>query len=415
VSGAPGAGGYSGLDIGEGGRLFHIGIPKTGTTFIQRTAVACRAEVEEHGVCYPRPVGTKHNHRDAVHAVLGYGLAGTPAPGREVWDAFRAQVQAETRRRVWFGYEAASGASEDQARFFASQLGPRLHVVITLRGFGDILPSIWQESAKLRSGLGYEDFLRSVIGGPEAGGPEAGGTGRRRSRAFLERNDQGLVVRRWAEVMGPENVTVVIVDKQRPDHLAHAFEGLLGLPHGLLAGRAAGPGRSNRALTLDEAELARRVAAGLRHDLAPADYLRIVRSGAMLGIIHSERDRSGDRRLALPQWAAEAATRRGGQFADQIAASGVRVVGNLGLLRAEARGVPERQLDVPDVPIGIGVDAVAGVALRGAELLETARAATREARSRSVGKASSRQLTRVMAGRVARRAKGVVQRKGKTR
>ena len=65
---------------------------------------------------------------------------------------------------------------------------------------------------------------------------------------FHVRHDQGALVRRWAQVAGPENVTVVVLDPARPRFVFSAFERMLGLPDGLLAD-AQDDGRANRGLT----------------------------------------------------------------------------------------------------------------------------------------------------------------------
>ncbi|MDR3201789.1 MAG: hypothetical protein LBT54_01415 [Bifidobacteriaceae bacterium] len=388
---------YAGLAVPERTRLFHIGIPKTGTTFIQRAATACRDRLAENGVFYPPAAGTAHNHRDPIHAALGRGFSGLPAPRPEVWDAFRGVIEADTENRVLFGYESAAGASEEQVRFFADQLGPSLHAVVTLRPYGVLLPSVWQESAKLRSGRSFEDFLRVTIDQlPDRG----------LSQSFFDRNDQGLVVRRWAGVLGAERVHVVIADKANPDHLAHAFEGLLDLPRDLLVGRVDASSHANRSLTLDEAELLRRVAQELRKDLEPAEYIKLMRGGAVVGMARSQRDRSADRRLALPDWAAARATERGRRFADQIEQSGVRVIGDLDLLRAEIAGVDPSELEMGPLPLDLAVETVANVARRAAEVWRAEEARTKRAMARTVSKTRGRTLARELARRIRRRVAG---------
>jgi hypothetical protein len=381
--------------LDQGAKLFHIGIPKTGTTFIQRTAAACRDQLAAHGVFYPPGRGTSYNHRDPVDAVLGSGFADLRAPDIGVWEEFAESLEAAGAVRCWFGHERASGANEEQARYFAKSLGRKVHVVITLRSFGSLLAPAWSESAKLRSGRSLRDFLEAVM----TERPDVG-----ISRAFYDRNDQGLVVRRWAEAVGRENVTAIVVDKGDPDYLPHCFEDLLGLPRDLLVGRVDADVKGNRSLSLEEAELNRLVAGKLHGTLGPRAYLEIVRYGGTASLLNSERDRSAERPVSLPRDVAKAATERGRRHADEIAESGVRVLGNLDLLREETAWVDDAALEVGAVPPDLAVDAIAGIARRVAKQLAVERERAAEARAETVEATRTRRLAGIVAGRLVRRA-----------
>jgi len=373
---------YPDLLLPERARLFHIGIPKTGTTSVQRSANELRTELAEHGVHYPQGLGTAYNHRDAVMAALGRGWGGLPTPPMAVWADFRADVESAGDKRVWFGHELASEATDEQAGFFRSELGPDLHVVITLRHFAALLPSAWSEHVKLRSARRYDDWLHAVLDDP----PDLTVT-----PTFHARNRQGELVRRWAKVLGPDHVTVIIVDKSDPDRLPRAFEGLLGLPAGLLDAQIEDNYEVNRSMSREEAELCRAVNEVVVPQMSSHEYLRLVRFGSALGMLR-EHSTAADTPIALPQWAAEAAAERSAVFAVQIAASGVRVVGDLDEFRAPYPAPTSDIDEVTAVPLDLAAQAVAGGVLKGMTIWRE----VYEHESHQIDRTRSRELLRIV-------------------
>src|SRR3954465_13397921 len=85
-----------------GSRLLHIGLPKTGTTTLQRGAAVNRASLGAQGVCYP---GQEFNHRDAVTALmqrpLGWRDNGATLHDRRVWDRLLDEVQTAAADRTF--------------------------------------------------------------------------------------------------------------------------------------------------------------------------------------------------------------------------------------------------------------------------------------------------------------------------
>jgi hypothetical protein len=332
-------------------RLFHVGIPKSGTTSLQVAAAANREDLLRQGVVYP---GTKVNQRGPVLAFMGrswgWGKGGATTPPPERWDDLLAEIEANEERRVFFGHEFASEANKATACDFVEAIGQRCHVLITLRSFGALLPSAWQQFVKAGTTTGFDDWLRAVLADP----PDRSVT-----RRFHRRNDQGGVVRRWVKAAGPERVTVVITDSRHPEMLTTSVEKLLDLRPGTLAvdhdGFAA-----NRGLTTAEAELFLAFNRAIEsYDVDWDDYERIVRFGAQRRLM--EEPPSAGERLLLPQWAAARAADRGAEFAEQIAASGVRVIGDLALLAEKPPARPDVEEPVEDVPVDLAAEALAGM------------------------------------------------------
>ncbi|WP_402466783.1 hypothetical protein [Isoptericola aurantiacus] len=337
------------LLLPERARLFHIGLPKTGTTHLQNAAAALRPELLAHGVHYP---GRTFNHRREVSSFMGRGWGWGTKPTRDNWNRLMAEVDADTENRIWLGHEFASESSEEMVHNFREVLGERIHVVVTLRHYGSILASSWQQYMKMGDVVGFEDWLRAVLADP----PD-----RKVTKTFHTRNDQGLVVSRWADIVGPENMTAIVIDKATPNLLTDAFEDLLGLPRELLASAEQDGYSSNRGMSVEEAELLRTVNAEFRRRKLPwPAYEHWMRQGVAGHMMSSRQPADHDTTFELPEWAAEKATERGNRYVDQIEATGVRVVGDLGVLRVPARSSENPVFTVAQVPLDAAAEAVLG-------------------------------------------------------
>ena len=247
-------------------RLLHIGMRQTGTTALQATASRRRPLLMRYGVLYP---GDQDNQRQAAFALMRR----PPSQRRkrpDDWDRLLAEVEAERYRRVFISHELIADWKSGIARRFTEDLGLRTHVLVTVRNFASWLPSVWQQYVQTGLTLDFEQFLSAVLSEHAE---------LARLPPTFDRPDPGRVVNRWADIVGAENVTVVLVDEARPTRARAAIEALLGLPSGLLADSP-------------------------------------------------QRDHS-DRQSQLPPWAAEAAAARGREHAEAIRLAGVRVIGDL--------------------------------------------------------------------------------------
>jgi hypothetical protein len=334
----------------ERARLFHVGIPKSGTTSLQMAASAGRETLRRHGVLYP---GTKLNQRDAVLGFMErrWGWTQEGIPPRQAWDEVMEEVEADTERRVLFGHEFASESDAETAKRFVEAIGERQHVIVTLRSPGAILPSAWQQYVKAGVPIAFDEWLESVIADP----PDRSVT-----RGFHDRNDQAGVVQRWAGAAGPARVTVVVLDKDHPELLFDTFEQLLDLPSGTLAAQALGGFASNRSLTVPEAELFLALNRIIRpHGVEWDDFQRMVRNGAMRRVM--DHRTSDEERPQLPAWAVKRAAEIGAGYAEAIAATGVQVVGDLSQLAEEVPARPHNDPPPTDIPVELAAEAMAGM------------------------------------------------------
>lgn len=358
------------LLLPERARLLHIGPMKTGTTALQNAARNQRAALLANGVRYP---GKELNHRVALGALFGWSVQfwnrsgpitsdlleadtrGVPAPSQ--WDKFQQEITAETTRRILISHEYFSQADDQSARLIVDELGPEpVHVAITLRPPAAIVPSLWAQGLRDDGEIEtLEAWLDRVYGkNPDPPMPE------RFQRAY----DHGELVRRWARIVGPENVTVIVADPGHGDLITDTFEGLLGLPSGTLSGSNLRQDHTNRALTAVEAELFRRLNVVLRAEgVNWRTYYKLVRHGANRRLIGERTPPDDEPPVRLPDWAAEIARKDGQRFAEAIGSSRARVVGDLDHLHS--RGKVGEAPKVDEIPVDIGVDSLAGSLIAG--------------------------------------------------
>ncbi|MFT4110389.1 hypothetical protein [Propionicimonas sp.] len=340
-------------------RLFHIGPPKTGTTSLQAAAAVSRAALLEHGVRYP---GRERSQRTAVAAFLGravqYSADPNPpaAPRRAAWDVMMREVRADPTRRAWFGHEYAASASPEQVAGFAQAIGPGLHVVVTLRSFTTMLPSVWQEYNKAGSTSTFDGFVKRTFRLPEA---------ERAGSKFHIRHDHAALVRRWADVVGVDNLTVVIADRHDHSFLMTAFEDLLDLPRGLLAGAEVPSRAANRGMSTPEIEFVRTLNLRLREEGLPwREYEALMVHGGLSGMLSNRRPGPAEPSLRLTPWAAKQADAYQARIVDGLLASGVRMIGDVENLREPARvreSPAQNHAGQEAVPIDAAVELAVGV------------------------------------------------------
>jgi hypothetical protein len=187
------------LSTGRGGprRVFlHIGLPKTGTTYLQQVVWSNRDALRSAGLLLPG-----FGHREHLWAALD--LQERPklarrhqdAPG--AWQRLADEANAQSGD-VLVTHEFLCGASAEQAaRAIASFPGAEVHLVVTARDAASVISAGWQESVKNGSTVD----LDSVMDGKAAGGPE-----------FSMRTwDLAGVLERWTPDLPSERVHVLLM------------------------------------------------------------------------------------------------------------------------------------------------------------------------------------------------------------
>ncbi len=135
----------------------HIGLPKTGTTYLQDSLWAQRAELRRRGLLIPG----RHRRR---HLLASFEVREDPSLARRPGDVTRPWgelveeiLASESDALVSHEFFSAAGVPQIQ-RVLDDLPGREVHVVITARALVEIGLSMWQESVKNRSAIALEKF-----------------------------------------------------------------------------------------------------------------------------------------------------------------------------------------------------------------------------------------------------------------
>ena len=337
--------------LSPGGVLLHIGVHKTGTTTIQDAFARNRAALPALGVSYP---GTGQAHRNiassAMQRPLGWRTGGAHLPDPQLWDFFVREAQQFSGITVCSSEFFAESTTHEAQQIIDRVGKDNLHVVITLRNFAKILPSAWQQILKSGYEFGYIHWLNNVLGSDEL---------EPKSKVFWTRHHHDEVVARWANIVGKERVTVVVVDDSDRQSIFRDFEVLTGLPAGtLLKNRS---DSLNRSLTVAEAELLRRINEAVGGGKGWKPYSDAVHDGLIKSIVESRVPDAHEAKLQTPQWALDRAAEYAATYVEAIRESGVKVMGDLDLLSTHLTG-PEvvTDADATELPISAAVAAILG-------------------------------------------------------
>lgn len=201
--------------------VLHVGLYKTGTTYLQNLLRENRRPLRRAGLYLPP------RRREVTFAALDLvdrqfrGVRDARVPG--AWDRLVAAAHESGLPGAIVSEERLSVASPRQVRRAVGSFGPaRVHVVVTVRDLSRVLVSHWQEEVKngatwtLRE---YADALRD----PSAAGVNP-------ARAFWMHEDVTAVLRSWSTAVPVERIHVVTVPP------AGAPAGLLAERFGSVAG-----------------------------------------------------------------------------------------------------------------------------------------------------------------------------------
>jgi hypothetical protein len=290
---------------------FHVGAPKTGTTFLQGVLRHNRETLRKQGVLFPGATPRDHLHASQVVREVTKHPARSDRAG--AWDQLVAEL-AEWPGVGIISHEFFGMATEEQAKAAIERLAPaEVHVVVTARDYVRQFAADWQESLKMGLDLPLDRFLR------------------RAHRDRLPRpwgwNAHDLVgtLERWGSTLPPERVHVVTVPQAGAprDLLLRRFCSVVQVdPEALDLSATFG----NESLGVVQAELLRRLKAHLSGPLDDApERHRWLRGYFAHDVLLSQ---GGDRFTLQPDQA-EPLAARGRAAIEAIGAAGYDVVGDL--------------------------------------------------------------------------------------
>lgn len=299
--------------------FIHIGEPKTGTTFLQQLMFANQRALVAQGVALPgaRP----RYHFRATQDLRGIVAApGDPlGPFEGAWDRLVAEALRGQRVGLVSHEMLASATAEQADRAVGSFGDAEVHIVLTLRDFGSLLPAEWQESVKNRNIRGYEDWLSDVIDRESVDAD-------RRKWGFWNVHDTLEILRIWSRNVPPERVHVITVPPRGSSQglLWERFAGLIGVDPQSVDPTSA---KSNASLTVAEVELMRRINAALPREMPDWFYMHYVKGGLAHNAFPA--DPSGQGRLELPADRDEWARKQAEAVIAELGTSGYDVIGDL--------------------------------------------------------------------------------------
>ncbi|MGH3425423.1 MAG: hypothetical protein ACRDO8_11870, partial [Nocardioidaceae bacterium] len=315
------------LLLPERARLVHIGPHKTGTTALQSAFHHNRVAIAAQGVHYAgrgqQPAGA------AIAVNRGRPMRGELQLGIEAWERLVREIRAVGPQRVFLSSEFLANADDATARRVVSDIDhPETHILITLRPLWKITPSQWQQYVQNGNRTGFSTWLDRMLNQPPYDRP---------SPSFWRRHRHGALVERWAEAVGPDHVTVVVVDDSDRSMLMRTVEDLLGLSAGTLVPHV---DRTNRSLTWPEAELVRRLNKRYFREGWPEEtYATLIRRGAVQEMKRHPPDAAAAP-VTLPPWSHAPLEQAARDAVSALQGSAVRAVGDLSDL---ARPVPGAQ------------------------------------------------------------------------
>ena len=238
----------------------HIGAMKTGTTYLQQVMAQNKKALAEAGVCFPGE--TWADQVRAAHDVLGHHRdRGVRQRATGAWADAVGEMLAHEGAASVLSVEFLSFADTRAARRVVRSLGTAdVHVVLTVRDTGEVLPGLWQTHCANGGTVSWPTFAagarRGAVGGPAA--PLLG----QGARLFRRALDIPRMLEVWASVVPPERLHVVTVPPagSPKETLWERFAGVVGVDPAV----AVSPPRShNPSLGYASADLMRRLNAAL--------------------------------------------------------------------------------------------------------------------------------------------------------
>jgi hypothetical protein len=295
----------------------HVGLPKTGTTYLQTVMWSDRERMREQGVLLPGR--ERRDHLWTTRIIReDPNLTLYDERVRESWDVLREEIAAWEGTAL-ISHEFFAGASAEQAAAMIAALedsspGAEVHLVVTAREPVGLYAGSWQESLKNRDTRTLAEYAAA----PVSENPMAVWNWRTL--------DVRLVLERWSPVVDPSRVHVLPLPPPGSprDLLWIRFATLIGLDPASfdLSGTF-----GNESMGLAEAETLRRVNAHLQDEDFTAAFDRGVYIRAFLA---DERLATRDGERSWPPEAVLLECRaRGAAAVEAIRAGGYDVIGDL--------------------------------------------------------------------------------------
>lgn len=178
----------------------HVGVPKTGTTFLQRAMRANRPALRDAGFLYPGP---RVDHFFPALDLMERRFHGQPDQrSDQAWPRLVARLRewsASPGRAALISHEILAAATDRHVQRIVEDLSfADVHLVLTLRDPARQLVAVWQENVKNRATARFPQFFRRTVAG--ADDPSKASTG------YWPYQDVPGILRRWSAHVPRERV-----------------------------------------------------------------------------------------------------------------------------------------------------------------------------------------------------------------
>ena len=320
-------------------RVFlHVGLPKTGTTFIQGVLSASRKGLQDEGVQFQWPTAAHFWAAQDLTEQLFLGQENPRVPGS--WGRLARKARRYRSTSV-VSHELFTLATVEQVRRAVADLAPaELHVVLTVRDFERQLPAVWQERLKNGGRISFDHHFE------QANENEA--TRRGEPTGFWRQQDAVGILHRWAEVVPHDRIHVITIPQPGAprDTLWRRFAGVVGFNPDLVDLTTV-QAKGNVSLRPPQARLLRRINTRLQDSLPPGVYRSVVKgylteSASTAPATSTSYGLSEDQRATARQWSDE--------LREDLVRGGYDVVGDPAELVAVSADPPEGHRDFDEVP-----------------------------------------------------------------
>ena len=289
----------------------HIGTMKSATSYLQHLCAFNADHLASAGLLWP-PGDLR---TQAVMDLLGWRGAGPEVSG--AWQ----KLARATRRHdgdVLLSFELLAGVKMGHIRRLVRSLDGEVHVVLTARDAGRLIPSHWQTTIKNGYTHTWSQFARAICA--EDDDPES----RRLHDWFWKRQDLAAIIGRWQQHVPVERMSVVTVPPPGSDRdeMAHRFGAAVGVD---LSGLPQPETWTNVSLGAHSVELMRRLNAQLVDPEDRDESRGCRRAMGRAFLLHSDKEPGFALSAAQQDWV----RRRALATNAELASLPIRVVGHL--------------------------------------------------------------------------------------
>jgi hypothetical protein len=324
--------------------ILHVGFHKSGTSALQESLANQRDGLYQAGVLYPS-IGKKAHHRVAwglSQKPWGWKSRGAEKTPYKTFSRMASLINLSPAPKIILSSEFFAELETEYLQKLASTIrGRQIKILFTLRPLAKLLSSSYQQYLKFGLKADYVEWLHSILDEPGVS---------KINPTFWKRHMHGEVVEKWAEIFGSENVSVLVVDEQKPEFLYESINDYLGLPSGYLKPEQEG---SNRSLSVEEVSLLLELNRRFPKEREWNEYLIFIRNGYVRELTDNVALKAGSSKLLTPGWAVSKSNQLASESKKKIQELGVTVYGDLNSL--DTAKVPEGEpeysttIDIPTV------------------------------------------------------------------